>query len=96
MGNGIVSIFPEEGFLYFEAYKIPQVKNRHHLAAAAEALVKSGHGAKGRSAVFVQICRYQAKKSPAGAKSDGLWGDEGGDQGRRTRLDRPLSQLKSR
>merc|ERR1719189_3208427 len=45
------------------------VKNRHHLAAAAEALVKRGHGAK------------------TGAKSDGLWGDEGEDQSRRTRLD---------
>jgi len=50
------------------------VKNRHHLAAAAEALVKSGRGAEG--------------------EMEGLWEDQGSDQSRRTRLDRPVSQLK--
>ena len=44
----------------------------------------------------VQLSGCLANISAGGSKSDGLWGDEGGDQGRRTRLDRPLSQLKTR
>ena len=69
-----------------------KVKNRHHLAAAAEALVKSGANGKREVHNSAHLC----KESPAGATSEGLWGDEGEDQSRRTRLDRPLSQLKIR
>ena len=84
-----------------------QVKNRHHLAAAAEALVKSGRGAEGRMAKHIkissqQITSFLAKKildffadnENGIGETEDLWGDQGADQSRRTRLDRPVSQLK--
>ena len=43
-----------------------KVKNRHHLAAAAEALVKSGHGANGKREV--QILRIYAKNLQQGQR----------------------------
>ena len=78
-----------------------KVKNRHHLAAAAEALVKSGRGAEGKMARNIKIVSQQITSFLALAdnehgigETEGLWGSQGADQSRRTRLDRPVSQLK--